>query len=318
MQGVDSNWQTVGHRTEAVYTNLKPAEYHFLVKASYGDGTWTHPVELSFQVVPAFYETWWFASLCVLLGALLLTTAVWLRLRFLANKLRERAEQRADERIRIARDLHDTLLQGVQGLLMSFHVAAQSIPEDSKTRNLMERALQSADRLLVEGRNRVSDLRGEDFADRADLLTSLRRAGQELDTGDQRLFQAMSQGNPCLIAPPVFEELFFVGREALTNAFRHSGATTIEISLQYGPKSFVMISRDNGRGMRSGTPTSQADRWGIRGMVERVQRLGGTCRIESSPASGTTVTVSVPARKTYTNTHTASGFWASVFRRMWP
>jgi len=314
MQGVDRNWQRVGRRTEAVYTNLKPATYRFLVKASYGDGNWTQPVELSFQVLPAFYQTWWFALLCALTSLLLVTVLVWLRLRFLARAIQERAEQRADERIRIARDLHDTLLQGMQGLLMSFHVAAQSVPTESKPRVLLERALQSADRLLVEGRNRVSSLRGEDLTMDADLLTSLRHAGQELNVGDQKVFQATSDGDPRPMRSVVLGELFFVGREALTNAYRHSGATRIELALHFGPKKFTMVCTDNGQGIKADLYPSPQEHWGITGMMERVQRLGGTCRIESQPGVGTRVITSLPAREVYVDVP-SSGFWRAVNAR---
>ncbi len=308
MQGVDRDWQSVGRRTEAVYTGLKPAVYRFLVKASYGDGNWTQPVELSFQVLPAFYQTWWFALLCALTCLLFVTVLVWLRLRFLARSIQERAEQRADERIRIARDLHDTLLQGMQGLLMSFHVAAQSVPTESKPRALLERALQSADRLLVEGRNRVTSLRGEDLTVGADLLTSLRRAGQELNGGDYKIFHATSDGEPRPMQSVALGELFFVGREALTNAYRHSGATRIELALHYGPKKFTMICMDNGQGIRADVSASPREHWGITGMIERVQRLGGTCNIESQPDAGTKVVTSLPAREVYVDV-APSSFW---------
>ena len=299
MMGVDRDWQGVGQRTEAVYTGLKPAAYRFLVKASYGDGNWTQPVELTFQVLPAFYQTWWFALLCVLTCFLLIVVLLWLRVRFLSRAIQERAEQRADERIRIARDLHDTLLQGMQGLLMSFHVAAQSVPVESNPRVLLERALQSADRLLVEGRNRVSSLRGEDLMEHADLFASLTYVGQEMSTGDATIFHATSDGDPRPLRAAVRGELFFVGREALTNAYRHSGATRIELALHYGSENLTMICRDNGQGVRADLASMRKQHWGITGMIERVQRLGGTCRIESQPGAGTKVIISIPGREVY-------------------
>ncbi len=308
MQGVDRDWQTVGKRTEAVYTGLKPADYRFFVKASYGDGNWTQPVELSLQIRPAFYQRWWFIASCILLCVVCLVATVSLRFRFLANTLRERAEQRAEERIRIARELHDTLLQGMQGLLMSFHVAAQSTPESSRTRHLLERALQSADRLLVEGRNRVSDLRGEHLAEHADLQSLLRRAGEDLAAGEPKLLKITSQGEAREMQRDALGELYFVGREALTNAYRHSGAAQIEVVLQHGPKSFAMLCIDNGRGIDLTTSASQTDHWGLRGMKERVQRLGGNFHIESGPAVGTKVVATFPAGNIYRDQRSPS-FW---------
>ena len=311
MQGLDKGWQSVGQRTEAVYTGLKPTGYHFLVKASYGDGSWTSPVELSFQVLPMFYQTLWFKVLCTLGCLLLVTIFLWLRLRTLSRTIQERAEQRADERIRIARDLHDTLLQSMQGLLMSFHVAAQSVPAESNPRALLERALQSADRLLVEGRNRVSSLRGESPTEHADLLTSLTHIGQEMGAGNPTIFRATGDGEPFPLRTAVRDELFFVGREALTNAYRHSGATRIELTLRHGSTNFTMICQDNGLGIRADPASLCGRHWGIVGMVERIERIGGTCRIESQPDTGTKVIVSIPARKMYVDPP-QSGVWRFV------
>ena len=315
LEGVDQSWQSVGRRTEAVYTGLTPGIFRFLVKASYGDGSWTSPVELRFQVLPAFYQTWWFRFLCLLFFVLISMAVILLRLRFLAHSLRERAEQRADERIRIARDLHDTLLQGVQGLLLNFHVAAQAVPSNSTTRHLLERALQSADRLIIEGRNRVSDLRGVISTEPTDLLTALKRVGEELNLTDHTLFQVRSSGESMHLESIVFSELFYVGREALTNAFRHSRATSIEVLLHFGKRHFTLICRDNGRGLPEDIARGHSDRWGLRGMIERVQRLGGTCLYESSTAKGTTVTTSIPATRAYQNRSAFEHFKRRIFQR---
>ena len=132
LDGADADWQSVGKRTEAVYTGLKPGRYRLQVKASYGDGNWTQPIGFNLRIRPAFYQTWPFLITSVLLCLLLVWGTISMRSRALANALKEQWEQRADERVRIARDLHDTLLQGMHGLMMSFHVAARSTPKEAR------------------------------------------------------------------------------------------------------------------------------------------------------------------------------------------
>src|SRR5258708_2271650 len=166
LDGLDDAWQEVGHRTEAIYTQLRPGRYTFRVMASNADGEWTEPVSsASFEVLPRFYQTTWFLLLCVLAGLLLLWFAFTLRVRVLTRGIRARAEERADERVRIARDLHDTLLQGIQGLLLTVHVAAQKVSQGEDSKMLLERALSTADRIVIEGRNRVNSLRSEHLTD---------------------------------------------------------------------------------------------------------------------------------------------------------
>src|SRR5262249_23989491 len=136
----DSSWQDVGPRTEAAYTYLPHGSYKFQVMASNGNGVWTQPVSsATFTILPHFYERSWVQGLFVLAGVLLAWTAISLRLRYVSAAIRMRAEERADERVRIARELHDTLLQGVQGLLLSFHVAAEKVPADHVSKKALEK-----------------------------------------------------------------------------------------------------------------------------------------------------------------------------------
>jgi Y_Y_Y domain/Histidine kinase len=162
LERLDPGWQDVGSRTEAIYTHLRPGRYTFQVMASNGDGVWTEPVASApFTVLPSFYQTWWFAALCIVIAALLIWLGLTARVRSVSRAITIREEGRADERIRIARELHDTLLQGVQGLLLTFHVAAEKVPADHESKRSLEKSLATADRIILEGRNRVSRLRSE-------------------------------------------------------------------------------------------------------------------------------------------------------------
>ena len=180
LNGIDSQWQNVGHRTEAIYTRLKPGKYTFQVAASTDDGLWSQPgASVAFSVLPSFYQTIWFVTLCVSVGVFSVWALFRLRLRAAANIIRALAEERANERVHIARDLHDTLLQSVQGLMLSFHVAAERLPQQDSSRALLDRALNTADRLMIEGRDRVSNLRAEHLT-HAGLLNAIRAVAADL------------------------------------------------------------------------------------------------------------------------------------------
>ena len=180
LAGLEETWQEAGARTEALYTRLGPGTYTFHVMASSGNDVWTKPVSSgTFVVLPSFYQTGWFRLSCVVVALALIFGIFTLRVRALTRAIRTRAEERADERIRIARELHDTLLQGVQGLLLNFHVAAQKIAPDDASRGMLERSLATADRIIIEGRNRVSNLRCEKLTD-AELVASIENVGNDL------------------------------------------------------------------------------------------------------------------------------------------
>src|SRR5262249_11341817 len=199
-------------------------KYTFDVAASNGDGEWTAPVSSApFTVRPSFYQTIWFALLSALAGVLVLFGLFALRVRAITRGIRARAEERADERIRIARELHDTLLQGIQGLLLNFHVAAKKIAPDNESKQMLEHALSTADRIIIEGRNRVSSLRSEHLTD-AELIGSIESVGSDLMPARKLDFRVNRSGDPATLHAHVADEVFYIAREALTNAFRHSGA----------------------------------------------------------------------------------------------
>jgi signal transduction histidine kinase len=304
LEGVDHGWQDVGHRTEAIYTRPHPGRYTFRVMASNGDGVWNGPVaSTSFTVLPRFYETTWFVILSLVGAVLLLWLAYVLRFRYASRAIRVRAEERADERIRIARELHDTLLQGVQGLLLTFHVAVEKVPAEHESKRALERALATAERIIVEGRNRVSRLRSEHLTD-SELKPSIERFAAELNEKPSVEFSVERLGGTEALDAPVVEEIFCIAREALTNAFRHAKASRILLELDYQKRQFRFTCRDNGRGFDSGVlQVSQTNgHWGLRGMAERAARVGGEFSSSSSIGEGASIEVTVPARRAYTRT----------------
>ena len=308
LDGLDTTWQDVGPRTEAIYTHLRPGRYTFEVMASNGNDLWTGPVSsVPFAILPRFYERRWFVGLCFAAAAVLLWLAYRLRLRFATRAIRMRAEERADERIRIARELHDTLLQGVQGLLLTFHVAAEKVPPDHESKKSLEKALTTAERIILEGRNRVSRLRSEHLTD-GELKASIEGFANDLNGSTSIEFVAERKGGSDTLQTHVVEEIFCIAREALTNAFRHSEGSRIAVGLDYQRRQFVFSCRDNGRGFDlAAQQTSQTNgHWGLRGMAERAEKIGGKFSCVSSTDKGTDVQVSVPRRRAYVR---GNGFW---------
>jgi len=179
LEGRDTDWQEAGTRRQAFYGDLRPGTYRFRVIACNNDGIWNETgATLDFSIAPAWYQTYSFLALCIVAGLAALYMVYLLRLKEATSQVRARLEERIDERERIARDLHDTLLQSVQGLILKFQAVTTQIPRDQPARQMLERTLDNADEVMAEGRDRVSNLRdnGESFRD---LPAALQRVVEE-------------------------------------------------------------------------------------------------------------------------------------------
>jgi signal transduction histidine kinase/ligand-binding sensor domain-containing protein len=309
LEGLDKRWQEVGTRREALYTNLWPGPYTFRVTASNSDGVWNSTgAAIHFSIPPAFYQTRWFYVLCALACAAILYALYRVRMRQVSAQVRGRLEARLAEREQIARDLHDTLLQGMQGLIWRFHAAAGRIPQSEPARQLMEQSLDQADQLLEEGRDRVKDLRPT-----ASVVTDLPQAiagvGQRFAQLHQVVFCASGQGTPRKLHPIVQEEGFLIAREALGNAFRHAGAHRIEAEVSYGDDALHIRIRDDGAGIS--TTVLQAGgkpgHFGLIGMRERAKNLGAQLEVWSKPGAGTEIDLRVSAKVAYASTPGKTG-----------
>jgi signal transduction histidine kinase/ligand-binding sensor domain-containing protein len=313
LQGYDPDWQDVGSRAEAIYTHLRPGKYTFQVSASNGDGKWTAPLSsASFIVLPRFYQTWWFEALCIAFLGFVLWLGFTARIRYIAAQIKLRAEERANERIRIARELHDTLLQGIHGLLLNFHAAAQRVPVDHESKPALERALVSADRVILEGRDRVNRLRSEHLRN-GELELSLRELTDDLATRSRMQCDLETAGMRQALDPEVADEAYFIAREALANAFRHSGATQVVVTLDYDRDKLRLECSDNGRGfsIEKSHEHQMNGHWGLLGMSERAQRIGADFTLKSAPGEGVCVSIVVPAARAYIRNRR----WTSLFRR---
>ncbi|HEL4266933.1 TPA: histidine kinase [Stenotrophomonas maltophilia] len=297
LSGVDDGWQDAGSSTRAYYTNLAPGNYRFEVEAANEDGIWsTAPASRSFRIAPTFMQTVWFKLLCAAAILALLVMAVRIRSGQLAALFRARLQERNGERERIARDLHDTLLQGSQGLILRLHAISQSPQTPEQVRGQLESAMQLAERNLAEGRERVNALREGPFAGR-DLASALADVHAEYAGHGTNPLRLTVEGATPPLQADAAEEVFLIGREAIRNALRHANASAIEVELSYGTRCFLLHVRDDGVGIAD--HNAGHGHWGLQGMRERAQRLGAELQLWTRAGLGTEVALAVPARRLY-------------------
>jgi signal transduction histidine kinase len=235
-----------------------------------------------------------------------------LRLRQAAARLNARLEERLAERERIARDLHDTLLQGFQGLILRFHDAMMSIPEPEPARQLMESALDRADEVMAEGRDRVINLHAC-FDKAGDLAQSLAHAGDEIANGSEVKICVTAEGQVQTLDPMALDEIYCIGREAMVNAFRHSKGRSVEVEVDYAAWELRLRIRDDGHGIDPDILQSgRAGHIGLAVMRERAERIGGQLDIISGPGAGAEIELKVPASKAYRGI-----LGESPWRRLW-
>jgi signal transduction histidine kinase len=197
-----------------------------------------------------------------------------------------------DERTRIARELHDTLLQSIHGLMLRFHYAAGSLGMNDPARPALEAALQRADALILEGRNSLQQLRGK--ADKAKRLSELlSEATRDLAGTGSSSVQITEEGIPYPLRPIVQEEFYKIGREAILNALQHAESSNISIEVQYGRRFFRLICRDDGVGIPDDIVRASGKKghWGLKGMQERARLIGATFSLWTNEGKGTEIEV---------------------------
>lgn len=311
LSGVDTGWQIASHQREAIYANLAPGYYRFEVTAANDDGLWNADgAALSFRIEPAFYQTRWFLLLCALAAVIAAFVLLSFQLRRMAARLKERLEVRHAERERIARELHDTLLQGIQGLILRFHAIAQKVPPNDPVRDMIEQTLDRAEEVLVEGRDKVRDLRVTAGMTK-EIASTFIALGQELSVDHPVTFRVITNGKEQEVDPTIREEIYLIGREALLNAFHHAQAQTIEVQLDFELKQLRVCVRDDGIGIDAHTLESgrKPGHWGLVGMRERAGCIGGQLSIWSAQGSGTEIELTVPGSIAYAHRRKRSSTW---------
>ncbi|MGB2635331.1 MAG: two-component regulator propeller domain-containing protein [Candidatus Acidiferrum sp.] len=297
LEGFDEGWSNPIPAREAIYNNLNSGSYRFRLLASSSEGAWNSgESDVAFQIAPQYWQTWWFRLTAALVVALIILLIFRLRMRQLAAQLNMRFEERLSERTRIAQELHDTLLQGFMSASMHLHVADDCLPADSPAKPLVTRTLQLMTRVIEEGRNTVRGLRSSD-AGQQNLEEAFTRLQQELAPSGHAEFRVLIEGTPRPLRPVIRDEIYSIGREALTNACRHSKATEIIVEIEYSGNQLNVLVRDNGIGINPDVLRSGRDgHWGLPGMRERADRIGARLRLLSRAAAGTEVELSIPSR----------------------
>jgi signal transduction histidine kinase/ligand-binding sensor domain-containing protein len=315
MLGLDDNWQDVGARRAAFFMNLAPGDYKFQVTASNNSGVWS-PLgdSIRFTILPAFYQTLWFRLAAAAAAVLLLWLGFSMRLRYATSQIEARLSERQAERARIARELHDTLLQGFQALVLRFQNILDKIPATEPVHDLIEQELERADGVLSEGRNRVRDIRGATGP--SSLREVFTQAADSTGMVSQAAFVFSETGIPRELHPVARDEIAAVGFEAICNATKHAGAKNIEARLSYGRNLLLLKVSDDGTGIdpRMLEGGGREGHYGLIGMRERAQRIQAKFRIISTNDSGTTIELAVPSAIAYAN---GAGWrrWLALFRQ---
>jgi signal transduction histidine kinase len=254
-----------------------------------------------------FFQTAWFIFLCVIAAGGLLGLLFTLRLRQLTRQLQARLAERIAERERIARELHDTLLQSMGGLILRFQTAAERIPQDDPTRQMLEEALKQSDKVLAEGRELLLGL-GSSSAEDNDLPEAFAAVGQELRQEHPGDFRVVVNGDPRELHPVVRDEVYRIGREAIANCFQHAHAERCETEINYDPSQLRVAIRDDGRGVEETIleVAHGSGGWGMPGMFERASKIGARVEVWSRHGVGTEIEVRVPAVIAYRSTTNAS------------
>jgi signal transduction histidine kinase len=321
LEGYDNDWSGPVAVREATYTNLPPGDYDFRVIACNNDGVWNEAgASWAFSIAPAWFQTNWFRIACA--GALL--TLMWgvyqLRLQQLRRQFNVRVEERVNERTRIARELHDTLLQSLHGLMFEFQAARNMFRKRPKEAlQALDGALAGTERAITESQDAIENLRSNATAE-DDLSQLIKEAGENLAVSrnadyDSPSFGLTVEGQQRTLTPVIRDEIYGIAREVLRNAFRHAQAHRIEAEILYDENQLRLRVRDDGKGLDPQVLEKGAipGHWGLPGVRERAQKIGAKLDVWSEAGAGTEVQLAVAASIAYQKTVGRSRF--RLFRR---
>jgi signal transduction histidine kinase/streptogramin lyase len=306
LEGYDSEWQDSQGRRQAFYTDLGPGNYRFRVIAANNDGVWNETgAFVDFTMARSWYQTAWFRSLCVIALLGLIAGVYQLRLRHLAHQYNMRLEERVNERTRIARELHDTLLQSFQSLLLFLQLGVNQLPEHPEVaKQKLQAAIDQVEQAIAEGREAVQGLRSPKTVS-SDLAAALETVGKELVTvcsgKNPPAFGVEVEGTPRELKPMMRDEIFRISGEALRNAFRHANAQNVEVAIRYDMQQLTVLVRDDGKGIAPDTleAKGRAGHWGLQGMRERASQIGAQLDLWSRPEAGTEIELKIPGAAAY-------------------
>ena len=305
-RNLEPGWNEVGSQQRlATYTNLDPGKYVFRVQGSNSDGVWNEEgASLTIIITPPWWDTTWFRAVWAISVLALLWGAYQLRLRRLHHQFETTLDARVSERTRIARDLHDTLLQSAHGLLLRFQTVSQLLPERPfEAKEKLDAAIDQTAEFITEARDEVQGLR-ESTVQGNELGPAVSTLGEELaaDANGQRPgFRVAVEGVARELHPILRDETYRIAAEALRNAFRHAHAHNVEVEIRYDDEQFRLRVRDDGRGMDPAVLSRQESEghYGIPGMRERAALIGGKLTVWSEVDAGTEIELWVPSGTAY-------------------
>src|SRR5271165_2244063 len=315
LDNYDRDWHEAGTRRQAFYTDLPPGKYSFRVIASNSDGVWNdNAAQLDFYVAPAYYQTNWFRALCAVFFMALLWAAYQWRVRQLRHEFEMTLDARVGERTRIARELHDTLLQSAHGVLLRFQTVSQLLPERAvEAKDKLDSAIEQTADFITEARDEVQGLR-DSTVQGNDLALAISTLGEELATDSSNHRPALRvavEGQSRDLHPNLRDEVYKIAAEALRNAFLHANAKQVEVEIRYDDERFRLRMRDDGRGIDAAVLSAQSreGHYGLPGMRERATLIGGKLTIWSEVDAGTEVELRLPGSIAYATSRRRS--WLS-------
>ena len=308
LEGLDQGWHEAGSGQRiASYTTLPSGAYRFRVQAATGNGPWSEPgrmVEIAIQ--PAWWNTWWFRALVAMLLIAAAAALYLLRVRQISRHFLIRLEERVRERTRIARELHDSLLQGFQGLMFRLQAVRQLLPERAgDAAKFLDSAMLAGDQAIGEGRDAVQNLRSSTFEE-GDLATALGALGAELGARTEPQatpeYRVVVEGKPRELSPDVRDNVYRIAREAVRNAYQHASARHIETEVTFGDTDLSVRVRDDGIGVDPAILAGgrRPGHWGLPGIRERSESIGGRLYVWSESHAGTEVELRIAATIAYT------------------
>jgi signal transduction histidine kinase len=288
-------------RRQAGYTSCSPSDYESPVVATNAARTWSErPASGNLTTAPTLYQQTWFKISAAGIFLLVLTLASFFRLEPIQERCRRRLQERCAERERIARELHDTLLQGIQSLLFRLQNWETDPGLPLGYRDEVASVVDEARAIVVEGRDRILMLRGTG-AEPSDLVEALEAIGirESAAHGPQFSISVIGESRP--LRPATLEQLVAIGREAIRNSFQHARALCVDVCVEYRNQSLILQICDDGSGIELSTlyrpPAS--GHFGLTGMRERAEQLGGRIRILRNDPRGTHVEVIIPAHDAF-------------------
>ena len=300
LEGLEHDWNVAdSDRRQATYTTLPSGTYTLRVQGAASGGPWSEPgVALRIKMLPPWWGTVWFLLACGTFTLLALWFGYRLHVQTIAGRFNIRMQERVNERTRLARDLHDTLLQSFHGLMLRLQAVNKLLPE-GKAKKQLEETMERADQAITEGRNAVHDLRLS-TTETNELPEAVNAVGNELSANDNAAFDLLVEGAPRDLKPIIRDEIYRITREALRNAFKHAHARHIEAEISYGERLFRLRIRDDGDGIPPDIlGRDRPGHYGLSGMRERAKQIGAELTVWSRAGSGTEIELMLPGSIAY-------------------